>query len=353
MRILRPEAAYTGTIWNAVLAVGNFDGVHRGHQAVIGVAQAIARTLGVATGVVTFEPHPRSVLRPGGPPFRLTPARSKLRYLARLGIDFVVAIRFTPVFHTMGPEEFVGQVLSGRLRGRHITVGSDFRFGRDRSAGITLLAAEAARYGVGVTAVGTLTDSRGEVLSSTGVRAALTAGRPEAAAEILGRPFEIEGRVMAGNRLGRRIGFPTANIALRGYQRPAFGVYAVRVGICDDGAVPADGGVPDPAAGTAGGRGLAWGGGPDVLRWHPGVANLGRRPTIGGTSERLEVHLFDWSGDLYGRRLRVELISYLREERRFEGIEALSSQIARDAEAARRILASPPCSVCEWQPPDR
>jgi len=297
----------------AVLALGNFDGVHRGHQAVIGTAQRIARELGVPAGVLTFEPHPRSLFRPDEPPFRLSPFRVKARQLEALGLDLAVVCHFDEGFLHKSAVAFIEENLVRGLAIRHAVCGSDFLFGHKRAGDVALLERYGTRHGFGVTAVGPVTDPRGGVYSSTRVRDALLAGDTRGAAHILGHFWEIEGRVEHGEKRGRTIGFPTANIELGDYLRPAFGVYAVRAGV-------------DRGAGT---------------EWIDGVANLGLRPTVGGTVERLEAHLFDFDGDLYGQHLRVQLIEHIRPERRFASFDELKAQIARDAESARAALARP------------
>ncbi|HEX9465296.1 MAG TPA: bifunctional riboflavin kinase/FAD synthetase [Alphaproteobacteria bacterium] len=316
---------------DSVVAIGNFDGIHRGHQAVIGDAVSRARAAKASASVLTFEPHPRRFFRPDSPPFLLTRFRTKARVLAVLGIDHLFVLRFDAALASRTAEEFVDKVLAEGLGARHVIVGYDFVFGKGRAGNSEMLRARLAARGIDTTIMPPVSaptsPAWGESLiaSSTGVREALLEGDPQTAAFLLGRPFEIEGRVMRGDARGRTIGFPTANLGLGDYLRPAFGVYAVRVAIAD------------PGAGA--GRSLA-----ETATWIDGVANLGLRPTIGGQSEpRLEVHLFDYTGDLYGRRLRVALIKYLRPEQKFDGLEALKAQIARDAETARRAFtgASP------------
>jgi len=296
----------------AVLALGNFDGVHRGHQAVIGTAQRLARDLGVPAGVLTFEPHPRSLFRPDEPPFRLSPFRVKTRQLEALGLDLAVVCHFDESFLHKTAVAFIEENLVRGLAIRHAVCGSDFLFGHKRAGDVALLERYGDRHGFGVTAVGPVTDPRGGVYSSTRVRDALLAGNTREAAHLLGHFWEIEGRVEHGEKRGRTIGFPTANIELGEYLRPAFGVYAVRAGV-------------DRGTGT---------------EWIDGVANLGLRPTVGGTAERLEVHLFDFDGDLYGQHLRVQLIGHIRPERKFASFDALKAQIVEDAAAARAALAA-------------
>ena len=315
---------------NSVVAIGNFDGVHRGHVGVIGEAVRHARSLHAPASVLTFEPHPRRFFRPDTPPFLLTRFRTKARLLAGLGVDHLFVLRFNRALANHSAEEFADNVLAEGLGARHVIVGYDFIFGKGRSGNSEMLRTWLTTRGIDTTIMPPVSaptnPAWGESLiaSSTGVREALLEGDPQTAAHLLGRPFEIEGRVMRGDARGRTIGFPTANIALGDYLRPALGVYAVRVAIAD------------PAA--AGGHALT-----ETPTWRDGVANLGLRPTIGGLSEpRLEVHLFDYTGDLYGRRLRVALAGYLRPEQKFDGLPALKAQIVRDAEAARQLLAAIP-----------
>ncbi|WP_029011009.1 bifunctional riboflavin kinase/FAD synthetase [Azospirillum halopraeferens] len=311
MRLFRHTDHLPDGARGAVVALGNFDGVHRGHRAVIAAAQAHARALGVPAGVLTFEPHPRSVFRPDDPPFRLTPFRVRTRYLEELGVDLLFVVHFDDRFRHTPAEGFVTEALVDGLGIRHAVCGWDFLFGHGRAGDVALLERLGKDHGFGVTTVGPVTDPEGGVYSSTRVRDALVHGRPREAAHILGHHWEVEGRVEHGDRRGRTIGFPTANVELGEYLRPAFGVYAVQAGV-------------DLGRETV---------------WHDGVANLGRRPTVGGLVERLEVHLFDFAGDLYGQHLRVRLIDFLRPERRFADLDALKAQIALDAAAARAALA--------------
>lgn len=310
MKLFRHTTDLPAELRGSCVALGNFDGVHRGHRAVIGTAQRIAAEIGAPSAVLTFEPHPRSVFRPDDPPFRLTPFRIKARLLEALGLDMLFVQHFDAAFSSLTAQQFVEQVLVRDLGARHVVAGYDFVFGHKRGGDIAYLREMGARLGFGVTEVVPVQDDAGAVFSSTRVRQALAEGRPDEAAAILGHPFEIEGRVEHGDKRGRTIGFPTANVELGEYQRPKFGVYAVLAGIDQ--------------------------GGETV--WHKGVANLGRRPTVGGLVERLEVHLFDFGGDLYGRHLRVQLHRFLRPEMKFDSFDQLKSQIAADAERARAAL---------------
>jgi len=313
MRIFRHDRVAAGER-GAVVALGNFDGVHLGHQQVIGEAGAIARRLGVPSAVLTFEPHPRRVFRPQDPPFRLTPFRMKARRIEALGVDLLFTLHFDGDFAQRSAEAFIDEVLVGGLGLRHAVVGYDFVFGHQRRGNPALLAERGAALGFGVSVIDPVGAAGGALYSSTRIREHLVAGRPREAATLLGRFWEIDGRVERGDQRGRTIGFPTANIFLHDYLRPAAGVYAVRAAVEEDGRP----------------------------RWYDAVANFGTRPTFGGSDLRLEVHLFDFAGDLYGRHLRVALIEHLRPERKFPGVDALKAQIAEDAAKAREILRSVP-----------
>lgn len=310
MKLFRHFNSVAPDLKGSAVALGNFDGVHRGHRAVIGAAQTRARELGKPSAVLTFEPHPRSVLVPDAPLFRLTPFKPKARLIEALGVDALFVLHFDHAFSQLTAERFVADVLVGGLGARHVVVGYDFEFGHNRGGTFPVLKRLGADAGFEVTEVSPVSDPDGGVLSSTRIRALLEDGRPGLAADLLGHPFEIEGKVEQGEKRGRTIGFPTANIPLADYLRPRFGVYAVKVGIEE-------------------GRRTHWVG---------GVANIGRKPTVGTFKELLEVHLFDTAGDLYGKHLRVQLLHFLRPERKFDGLDALKAQIDADAQAARSFL---------------
>ena len=295
-----------------VVVAGNFDGVHLGHQAVLAEAKARAKAANAPFAVLTFEPHPRAVFQPGAAPFRLTPFRPKSLVLESLGVDLLFTLHFDQDFAQKSAEDFVAEVLVAGLGAKDVVVGYDFVFGHRRRGTPDLLKTEGAKHGFGVQVVAPVAASGGAVYSSTNIREHLVAGKPREAAKLLGRPWEIDGRVETGDKLGRTIGFPTANIDLADYLRPAAGVYAVRAGV-EEGS---------------------------EIRWYDGAANLGWRPTVGGKDLRLEAHLFDFDGDLYGRRLRVAFVERLRPEQRFAGLDALKAQIAADCDKARQILAS-------------
>jgi len=288
------------------VALGNFDGVHRGHQVLIAHAAEQARALAAPLVVLTFEPHPRRFFVPDTGPFRLTLPPAKVRLLAQYGVQAVLAQRFDPAFAAISAQAFVDSVLLQGLGARHVVCGYDFTFGARRSGNVEQLREMAAERALGVTVLDPVM-REGEIYSSTRIREALRAGWPSEASELLGHHWEIEGAVEQGDQRGRTIGFPTANVALGEHLRPRFGVYAVRALV--DGT------------------------------WRDGVANLGKRPTVGKLQENFEVHLFDFTGDLYSQVLRVQLIDFIRPEMKFSGLDALKAQIAADGQAARAILA--------------
>jgi riboflavin kinase / FMN adenylyltransferase len=294
--------------------MGNFDGLHRGHAVLIGRARDLAHAQAMPAGVLTFEPHPRSVFFPATEPFRLTPFRVKERELARLGIDLLFVQHFDLGFSAKSADDFIAEIIVGAIGASHVVVGWDCTFGNRRCGTPDLLRAAGRQHGFDVTVIEPVRGEDATVYSSTHIRELLKAGKPREAGTLLGRFWEIDGRVATGDRRGRTIGFPTANLGLDDYLHPAFGVYAVRV---------SGDGPDDPLAGCT----------------INGVANIGLRPTVGGLVPRLEAHLFDTEVDLYGRHLRVALVDFIRPERKFAGIEALKAQIAEDAARARTILA--------------
>lgn len=312
MRIFDRYAGLPADVRGASVALGNFDGVHRGHAAVIAAAAAAAHGRGIPLAALTFEPHPREVFRPQDPPFRLTLAEAKAEALAALGVEILYQLPFDLGFSRMPAETFIDAVLAEGLGARHLVCGPDFHFGHRRTGTPALLATLAPAHGMGVSIVPEAGPAEGPAWSSSAVRDALKAGDCATAAAILGRPWEIRGRVVRGAALGRVLGFPTANVPLGRHLAPRLGIYAVEAGV--------------EAAGT--------------IAWHPGVASIGLRPTVNPLPEPLvEVHLFDFAGDLYGALLRVRLHAFLRDEARFESIEALAAQMRRDAAEARALLA--------------
>lgn len=311
MQVFRHTSELPANCRGGIVALGNFDGVHRGHQAVIGAARDMARAKNIPAGVLTFDPHPRAVLRPGLPPFQLTSWREKALVLADLGLDFMVVRHFDTEFAKRSAREFVEGELVHDLGAKGVVVGADFVFGRGREGGVAMLRQMSADLGFELVCLDTVAEAGGPAYSSSRVREALGMGKVRDAARLLGRDWEIEGRVEHGDERGRTIGFPTANVKLGAYVRPAFGVYAVRVAI-----------------------------GAEAKIRVPGIANIGKRPTFGGEEARLEAYLFDFNGDLYGKHLRVALVDFIRAERKFAGIEDLKAQITHDCDTARRILGS-------------
>jgi len=306
MKLFHDWRDLPGDARGAVVALGNFDGVHLGHAHLLRAAHAARPD--APLGVLTFEPHPRELFRPDDPPFRLTLSAERAAALAGLGVTLVFEMPFDHEFSLMPAETFVAEVLYAGIGARHLACGPDFAFGHRRRGDTGFLAARAEVLGIGLTVVPLLADESGEI-SSSRIRRALQDGYPERATAKLGRRWAIRGIVAHGDQRGRTIGFPTANIALGRHLEPARGVYAVSV------TMP-DGGV------------------------HKGVANIGRRPTVNtGPESRLEVHVFDFDGDLYDAELSVALHAYLRGERKFAGLDELRAQIAVDAAEARAILA--------------
>lgn len=289
-----------------VLAIGNFDGVHRGHAALVGRLVGKAEELGLPPMVLTFEPHPREFFAPASAPARLTTLREKLELLAEAGAVQAMVCHFNRKFAALTADQFIEQVLVRGLQVRHLIIGDDFRFGSGRKGDFAALCRAGECYGFGVEAMDSVMVD-GERVSSSGVRDALAKGNMERAARLLGRPYIIDGRVVHGDKIGRQLGFNTANIRIKHNPLPMTGVFAVEVG-------------------GLGERPL------------PGVANLGIRPTLGGTRTLLEVHLFDFDRDIYGAHLSVRFVHKLRDEQRFPNFDALKAQIAADAVIARNYF---------------
>lgn len=305
MQVFSDWAALPDFARGATVALGNFDGVHLGHAALVRAAHGARPDLPVA--VLTFEPHPREFFRPDDPPFRLSLPAERQAALAALGVGLIYEVPFTAEFSHVSAERFIAEVLQGGIGAAHLVCGPDFAFGHRRGGDAAFLAASAEKRGMGLTIVPQLADAGGPI-SSTRIRRLLQDGYPQRATAELGRPWAIRGTVSQGDQRGRTIGFPTANIPLGRHLEPARGVYAIT-------ALLADG------------------------RLLQGVANIGRRPTIGaGLESRLEAHIFDFAGDLYGQDVSVALHAYLREEQKFSSLDALKAQIAIDATAAREAL---------------
>jgi riboflavin kinase/FMN adenylyltransferase len=292
----------------AVVVIGNFDGVHRGHQAVLSQARRIADEAGAAAFALTFEPHPRTHFRPDQPVFRLTPPAVKARVLSALGLDGMVVAGFDRGFSAQSADGFVDDVLIGALGVRHVVIGYDFHFGKARSGTPAFLTEAGARHGFGVTVVPPWKDETGGAVSATRVRDALSAGDVKAANALLGWRWQVEGEVRHGDKRGRLLGYPTANLRLADDCAAAHGIYAVRARV--------DGRLID------------------------GVASYGRRPTFDDGAPLFEVNLFDFAGDLYGKVMAVTLVERLRGEEKFSSAEALVAQMDRDAAASRAVLAA-------------
>jgi len=296
--------AYRG----GIVALGNFDGFHLGHQAVVGAAVSRARAEGRPALVATFDPHPVRHFKPDAAPFRLTTLDQRQDLFAAAGADAMLVFGFDAALASLTAEEFAGQRLADALGAAGVVTGEDFTFGKGRGGNTTVLAELGQRHGFTAQAIAPVTLD-GAPVSSSRIRDALREGRPRDAAALLTRPFAIRGVVEPGAQLGRTIGYPTANLRLGSYLRPAYGIYAVR------------GRLPD-------GR---------VLN---GAANLGIRPSFDPPIELLEPYFFDFSGDLYGQTIEVELIDYLRPEAKFSSLEALTAQMERDCARARTLLAA-------------
>lgn len=300
---LGPEAR------GASVAMGNFDGVHLGHRSVIDLARGVTLPNPAPLGIITFEPHPRAYFSPEAAPFRLMNAEARAHRLEKLGVERLYELPFGPELAAMRPEEFAAEVLAEGLGVRHVTVGGDFRFGKGRAAGTAELIGLGERFGFGVT-VAPLLHIEGVEVSSTAIRRALAEGRVQDGAAMLGHLHRIEGEVLHGEKRGRALGFPTANMSVTGLHLPRLGVYAVKVDV-----------LTGPQAGH-----------------YLGAASLGVRPMFGENTPNLETYLFDFEGDLYGQHLSVALVDYLRPEMRFSSLDALIDQMKADCAQARMIL---------------
>ena len=310
MERLTSGAPVPAHLRGAIMALGNFDGFHAGHQAVVGHAIDRARAEGRPVIVATFDPHPMRLFRPDTPHFRLTTLDQRAALFAAAGADAMMVFAFTPQLAALGPRAFV-RLLAADMGIAGVVTGQDFTFGKGRAGSVAALSELGAPWGMWAQAVAPVTDADGAVISSSRIRAALQAGDCATATRLLTRPFAIEGEVQHGDKLGRTIGFPTANVDMGSYLRPAYGIYAVR-GILPNGRVL------------------------------DGAANLGIRPTFDPPKELLEPHFFEFAESLYGQCIAVQLIAFLRPEAKYDGLDALMAQIALDCEAARQILAGTP-----------
>ena len=309
MRILQHTSQIKSEDRGSVAAVGNFDGVHLGHQMVIQEASRIANGLKAPLSVLTFEPHPRMLFQTDGTPFRLTSRQSKSDELADIGVELLFELPFDNAFSQLSAEDFVTTVLAEALGLKHVVCGYDFVFGHRRRGTPEILEHLCGDNGIGVSRMQAFSETDGAVYSSTRVRQCLTEGDPRGAAELLGRPWSFSSTVETGDKRGRTIGFPTCNLRIVDLVQPAYGVYAVFVQIQNQKA------------------------------WLPGVANFGQRPTVNDRGALFEVNLFDVDKDLYGQLLTIRIIDFIRPEMKFSGIEDLKTQIAVDAKRAKELLS--------------
>ena len=309
----------TLTFWNglkkedrgASAVIGNFDGLHLGHQAVIDIARAEAERLNAPLGVVTFEPHPREFFAPDAPPFRLMNAETRANRLEKLGVERLYQLPFDSVLAGLTPEQFARDIIVEGLGLRHVVVGADFHFGKGRAGSAADLEDFGKTMDFGVTLTELIAVADGEV-SSTNIRTALADGRPADAAGMLGHWHRIDGEVFGGDQRGRELGYPTANMSLSRLHPPKFGIYAVKVGV-----------LTGPHIGT-----------------YNGAASVGVRPTFGENKPNLETFIFDFDGDLYGEHLSIAFVEYLRPEAKFDSLEALVTQMDADCARARDLLAA-------------
>lgn len=308
MQRLDGGSAVPDALAGGIVALGNFDGFHIGHQAVIGQAIAWAKREGRPAIVATFDPHPVRHFRPDAAPFRLTTLDQRERLFAKAGADAMAVFHFDGALAALTAEQFVDERLVGTLKAAGVVTGADFTFGNRKGGNVATLAAAGQSHGFGVETVGPISFD-GEVVSSSRIRDALRAGDMATAAKLLTRPFAIEGVVQHGDKIGRTIGYPTANIDMGKYLRPAYGIYAVRGRMADG-------------------------------RMLDGAASLGIRPSFDPPREMLEAYFFDFAGDLYGQTIAVELIAWLRPEAKFDTLEALTRQMDADCAEARRVLSA-------------
>lgn len=311
MRIVRDWQFVEDQNRGASAAIGNFDGVHRGHQYVIDIARDAALQRGAPLGVMTFEPHPRQYFAPKAPTFRLMNAEARAHRLEWLGVEVLYELSFNDTLSALAPEDFAARVIVEGLGLRHVVVGEDFHFGKGRAGSAADLVEFGRAMGFGVT-VAPLMHDTGEEISSTAIRQALTEGRPRDAARMLGHWHRIDGKVIRGDQRGRDLGYPTANMSITGLHPPKFGVYVVKVDV-----------LTGPHKGSYG-----------------GAASMGVRPMFGENLPNLESFIFDFKGDIYDEHLSVALIDYLRPEEKFDSLSALIAQMDGDCARARGVLAA-------------
>ena len=311
MRIIRDYTYVAEADRGASAAIGNFDGVHLGHRSVIDLARTAGEKIGAPLGVMTFEPHPREFFAPDAPPFRLMGRDARAHRLEKLGVDKLYELSFNAAMSSLSPRDFAQLVIADGLGLKHIVIGADFCFGKGRAGNAEHLVAFGKEMGFGVT-IARLLESDSGAVSSTAIRNALSEGKPREAAAMLGHWHRIEGRVITGHQRGRELGYPTANMSIDGLHPPRFGVYAVLVDVLE---------------------------GPHKGSYH-GAASMGVRPMFGVNTPNLETFIFDFKGDLYGVPLSVGLVEFLRPEAKFDGLDALITQMDADCARARTILAA-------------
>ncbi len=311
MRIIRDYSFVAPEDRGASVAIGNFDGVHLGHRSVIDMARAAGEAIGAPLGVMTFEPHPREYFAPDAPPFRLMGREARAHRLEKLGVDKLYELNFNAAMSSLSPRDFAQGVIADGLGLKHVVIGADFCFGKGRAGTAQHLVAFGKEMGFGVTIARLLEGDSGAV-SSTAIRNALSEGKPRDAAAMLGHWHRIEGPVITGHQRGRELGYPTANMSIEGLHPPRFGVYAVLVDVLEG-----------PHEGS-----------------YQGAASMGVRPMFGVNTPNLETFIFDFKGDLYGVPLSVGLVEFLRPEAKFDGLEALITQMDSDCARARDILAA-------------
>ncbi|WP_224826611.1 bifunctional riboflavin kinase/FAD synthetase [Cognatishimia sp. MH4019] len=310
MRIIRDIQFVDPQDRGASAAIGNFDGVHLGHQAVIDIARKAGTAINAPLGVMTFEPHPREFFAKDAPPFRLMNAEAKANRLEKLGVQRLYEISFNARLSSLTARAFAQDIIADALGLKHVVVGRDFCFGKGRTGTSAMLESFGAEMGFGVTIADLVRGDHGHI-SSTNIRDALSDGRPEDAAKMLGHYHRIEGEVIRGDQRGRHLGYPTANMSITGLHPPKFGVYAVRVDV-----------LSGPHQGS-----------------YDGASSIGVRPMFGENVPNCETFLFDFKGDLYGEHLSVALVDFLRPEMKFDGVDALVTQMGADCDRARAILA--------------
>lgn len=310
MQLFRHPSDVTERFHGGAVAIGNFDGVHLGHQTILKAAVAHANALGRPPIVLTFEPHPRQFFQPEVEPFRLTPLRRKTHLFESHNIAAALVLNFDEELASFTAEQFMQRVIVDGLKAAEVIVGEDFQFGKDRSGSVDVLKAYGEKHGFSVSTLTKSHAANGQMYSSSEIRDLLKAGKPKEAALLLGRPWTVEGRVVHGDSRGAQLGFPTANVMTPEYLVPKAGVYAVTVQIDDE------------------------------PRLYKAVANFGMRPTVGGTSPRLEAHLFNFDGDLYEKHLQVAFMDFIRPEQKFDGLDQLKAQIEKDCKTALERLSN-------------